>query len=69
MQLLTRQAKDKIKECETASSVVLSALIWNLQLLGINIDNVQRKFKKQICELMNKKRYKRIKECNHRMDW
>ena len=40
MQLLIRQVKDKIKECETALSVIPCGLTWRLQPLNISIDKV-----------------------------
>ena len=59
--------KDKIKECETALSVIPSSLTWRLQPIDTNISKM---FKKQVCRHLNwQKQYNRIKECNHRTYW
>ena len=39
----TIKVKDKIKECETALSVISSDLIWKLQVLDISINKVLKK--------------------------
>ena len=66
----TSRARDNVKESEATLLVILSSLIWILQSLDIRITKCLKKFKKQTCRLLNwQKQYKRIKECNHKVDW
>ena len=66
----TSKVKDKMNECETALSVIPSALTWRPQPLDISFSKVfKESLSSKYVGYWIWKKFKVIKKFNHRTDW